>query len=62
MSIVTEPFEVTCVAMARSRGLPRFRFLAMPHPTANLSEEALEQRAREIAPKVAELLLHGQPS
>lgn len=62
VSIVTEPFKVTCVAMARSRGLPGFRFLDMPHPIANLTDEGLEQRAREMAPKVVELLLRGQPT
>lgn len=62
VSIVTEPFKVTCVAMARARGMPEFRFLDTPHPIANLTEEGLERRAREMVPKVVELLLRGQPS
>jgi hypothetical protein len=32
----------------------------MPHPIANLTDAELEQRAREIAPAVAALLLEGQ--
>lgn len=60
VSIVTEPFKVTCVALARSRGMPGYRFLDMPHPIANLSDDMLDQRARELAPKVVELLLRGQ--
>jgi hypothetical protein len=32
----------------------------MPHPTANLTEGELDQRAREIAPEVKNLLLEGQ--
>jgi hypothetical protein len=32
----------------------------MPHPIANLTEAELDQRAREIAPEVARLLLQGQ--
>ena len=46
--------------MARSWGLAEFRFLEMPHPIANLTEEQLDQRAREIAPAVIDLLREGQ--
>ena len=47
-------------AMAKAWGLPDYRFLDMPHPIANLTEEELDERAREIAPRVVELLLKGQ--
>jgi hypothetical protein len=60
VSIVTEPFRRTCVAMARSRGLAGFRFLDMPHPIANLPQAQLQQYAEAIAPQVVELLLRGQ--
>ena len=43
---MTEPFEVTGRAMAKQWGPPYYQFLMMPHPTANLSEASLEQRAR----------------
>lgn len=33
----------------------------MPHPIANLNEEQLDAAAREITPKVIELLREGQP-
>jgi hypothetical protein len=59
-SIVTDVFEVTGRAMAEQWGLPYYRFLAMPHPVANLSEAELDQRAREIAPEVVKLILQGQ--
>ena len=59
-SIVTDVFEVTGRAMAEQWGLPYYRFLVMPHPTANLSEAELDRRAREIAPEVVKLLLQGQ--
>ena len=59
-SIVTDVFEVTGRAMAEQWGLPYYKFLVMPHPVANLREAALDQRAREIAPQVAKLLLQGQ--
>ncbi len=43
--------------MAEAWGVKNYRFLVMPHPTANLTEEQLDQRAREIVPQVVELLL-----
>ena len=59
-SVVTDVFIETGRAMAQAWGLPQYRFLAMPHPIANLTEAELDQRAQEIAPKVADLLLKGQ--
>ena len=59
-SIVTDVFKVTGAAMARTWGLPDFRFLAMPHPIANLTPAELDQRAAAIVPEVVELLLKGQ--
>ncbi len=61
-TIVTDPFKVTGKAMAKAWGLPNFRFIAMPHPIANLNEKQLDQRAREIVPEVIALLLEGQPN
>jgi hypothetical protein len=46
--------------MAEQWGVPTYRFLLMPHPIANLTEAQLDQRAREIAPRVVKLLLQGQ--
>jgi hypothetical protein len=59
-SIVTEVFKVTGRAMASSWGLPDFKFLAMPHPIANLTPAQLDQRAEAILPEVVQLLLQGQ--
>lgn len=59
-AIVTDAFEATGRAMAESWGVPRYTFLVMPHPIANLTEAELDQRAREIAPAVVKLLLRGQ--
>jgi hypothetical protein len=53
-------FKVTGRAMARSWGLPDFRFIAMPHPIANLTDTELDQRANAIMPEVVQLLLEGQ--
>ncbi|MBI3938397.1 MAG: hypothetical protein HY323_15580 [Betaproteobacteria bacterium] len=59
-SIVTDVFKVTGRAMARTWGLPEFRFLTMPHPIGNLTDGELDQRASAIAPEVVRLLLEGQ--
>jgi hypothetical protein len=59
-SIVTDVFEVTGRAMAEQWGLPYYKFLAMPHPIANLTEAQLDQRAREMTPQIVTLLLEGQ--
>jgi hypothetical protein len=59
-AIVTDPFEVTGRAMAEQWGLPYYTFLLMPHPTANLTEPELGQRAEAIVPEVVKLLLQGQ--
>ena len=59
-SIVTDVFEVTGRAMAEQWGVPAYEFLVMPHPIANLTDKELDQRAREIAPAVVKLILHGQ--
>jgi hypothetical protein len=59
-SIVTDVFEVTGRAMAEQWGVPHYKFLAMPHPIANLTAAQLDQRAREIVPEVVKLLLQGQ--
>ena len=54
-------FKATGAAMARTWGLPDFRFLMMPHPIANLTDEQLDERVAAIVPQVVELLLKGQP-
>ena len=59
-TIVTDVFETTGRAMAETWGVPRYKFLVVPHPVANLGEAELDQRAREIAPEVVKLLLQGQ--
>ncbi len=59
-SIITHVFKATGKAMARTWGLPDFRFLEMPHPIANLTPDQLDTRAQQITPQVVKLLLEGQ--
>ena len=57
--LVTEPFVGAARAMAALDGLPLFPFVTLPHPTAELSPEAVRRSAREVADQVAAILLHG---
>jgi hypothetical protein len=59
-SIITDVFQATGRAMAQAWGLPNYQFLAMPHPIANLTEEEMDQRARDMVPQIVHLLLEGQ--
>ncbi len=59
-SLITDVFDATGRAMAQAWGLPNYKYLALPHPIANLTEEQLDQRAREIVPQIVQLLLEGQ--
>jgi len=56
-SIITDVFEATGRAMAEAWGVPDYKYLAMPHPIANITEEQLDQRARESVPAIVDLLL-----
>ena len=59
-SIITDVFKATGAAMAKTWGLPDFRFLSMPHPIANLTDAQLDERAEAIVPQVVKLLMEGQ--
>ena len=61
-SIITDVFKATGAAMARTWGLPDFKFIAMPHPIANLTPDELDSRAAAVVPEVVRLLLEGQQS
>ena len=56
IAIVTEPFRETGEAMATSWGLPGYRFLAVPHPIANLDDKELDARADRLVEPVLALL------
>jgi hypothetical protein len=56
-SIITDVFHATGRAMAEAWGIPDYKYLAMPHPIANLTEAQLDQRARDIVPHIVDILL-----
>ena len=55
VSIVTGPFRVTGEEMAKTWGVPEYRFLHMPHPIANLTDETLDAQADELMESVVSL-------
>ena len=56
VSIVTEPFRVTGEEMAKSWGVPEYRFLDMPHPIANLTDQEIEVQVEKLLASVEWLL------
>ena len=46
--------------MAHAWGLPNYKYLSVKHPIANLTQDELDQRARDIVPQIVQLLLEGQ--
>lgn len=62
VSIVTEPFIETGKEMATDWGVPEYRFLAVPHPIANLTDAELDARADGVVEDLLNLLQKGQPA
>ncbi|OGP90004.1 MAG: hypothetical protein A2156_01395 [Deltaproteobacteria bacterium RBG_16_48_10] len=60
VSIITDGFIETARAIAQSWGVPDYKFLTIPHPISNLTSEELDQRAREVTPRIVDFLLKGQ--
>jgi hypothetical protein len=56
IAVITEPFRQTGTAMAATWGLPGFRFVAVPHPIAVLSDKEMDERVDRLLPLVADLL------
>ena len=57
--LVTEPFVGAARAMAALDGLAQFPFVTLPHPTAELSPEAVRRSAHAVADQVVAILLRG---
>jgi len=59
-TIITHLFVNTSKAMSKQWGDPKYPFLVMEHPIANISADELHQRVETIVPQIVELLL-GDP-
>jgi hypothetical protein len=56
VSICTDKFHVTAVAMARLQGFPDYRFVEVPHPIASLSLVEVRNLARACLDEVLAIL------
>ena len=57
--ICTAPFITSGVAMAKIGGIPDYPFAVMDHPLGSLDQQTLKEKAREIAPRIIEILVKG---
>jgi hypothetical protein len=55
--VVTEPFVGAGRAMASLEGMPGYRFVTLPHPTAELHGAAVQDAARRIAAQLEALIV-----
>ena len=56
IAVVTRPFRPTGEAMAAAWGMAGYRFLDIPHPIANLTDQELDERADRLCAMVEEWL------
>jgi hypothetical protein len=62
IAIVTDAFVETGKLMSSKWGIPKFRFLSVPHPVANLTGAELDRCADAVVDDVVQLLKEGQQS
>jgi hypothetical protein len=56
VSICTDPFVPAAQAMAKLYGFPGFEFVTMPHPLASLDGAQIRARARDLLPRLLQIL------
>ncbi|MEO3928542.1 hypothetical protein ABGB07_32445 [Micromonosporaceae bacterium B7E4] len=56
MSICTDAFRVPADAMARALGFPGFEYVTVPHPVASLTLPEVQERVREMLPRLLRIL------
>lgn len=56
VAIIAEPLVGSAEAMKRVSGVPDYEYIVVPYPVGGLTREQLQARAREITPKVIQLL------
>jgi hypothetical protein len=55
-AVITDSFHLTGRSMARRRGFPDYKYVAITNPIGSLGEEGIRQRALEALPQVLECL------
>ncbi|MEE9286052.1 MAG: hypothetical protein V3V35_10050 [Dehalococcoidia bacterium] len=58
--IIAEPLVGSAEAMKRVSGVPDYEYVVVPNTIGGLSRDELRQRAREIAPRLLDLLTDGR--
>jgi hypothetical protein len=54
--VATDAFAASADAMARVRGVPGYRYLTVPHPMANLTQDGVREKAEAAVPGIALML------
>jgi hypothetical protein len=54
--VTTDAFIASADAMARVRGVPGYKYLTVPHPMANLSEDGVRGKAEAAIPGIVGML------
>jgi hypothetical protein len=55
-AIITDSFHVTGRSMARRRGFPDYKYVAVTNPIGSLGPDGIRQRAEQALPQVLEIL------
>jgi hypothetical protein len=55
-AVITDSFHLTGRSMARRRGFPDYKYVAVKNPIGSLNEEGVRERALEALPQVLEVL------
>jgi hypothetical protein len=58
-ALIAEPLVRSAESMKRISGMPDYAYATVAFPIGSLKPNQIRERAAEIAPRVAELLLRG---
>jgi hypothetical protein len=56
VAIIAEPLVGSAEAMKRVSGVMDYDYIVVPYPVGSLTREQVQARAREITPKIIQLL------
>jgi len=56
VAIIAEPLVGSAEAMKKLSGMPDYPYVVVPYPVGSLSPEEIRTRAKEITPRIIELL------
>ena len=55
-AVITDSFHITGRSMARRRGFPDYKYVAVTNPIGSLGPDGIKQRANQALPQVLEVL------